>query len=133
MGSNVSRRTVLAGASASMLGACSLARYSVTFNVDERALDDVLDAVRSFASAHNYRSRKPSRAHALASEEAAQLSLKYRRATSEFRFDEIGGGEFIAELRYTQIDSPDNLQAWLEEFKATIRPIDGVRLAEGYE
>jgi len=133
MRSDVSRRTVLVWASASMLSACSLARYSVTLSADERALDDVLEAVRSFAGAHNYRSSKPSRAHVLASDEAAPLSLKYHRPTSEFRFDQIGAGEFIAELRYTRAGSPDNLDDWLEEFKAAVRQIDGVRLAEGYE
>lgn len=130
MGELVQRRLVLASIAASFLSSCSRGAFAVQFSVDANAVALVQDLVRSFAAEHDYKSVEvvdPSR------------GLYYEGRWSSFSFYQMDAGDFagdfMAELYHkAEILFPrDDLEAWLEELRTSLRQIEGVQFAQGYE
>ncbi len=100
--------------------------YGIEFSVAEGAIILVRDTVQIFARMHDYTAIKTD------DPEGLYCESKW----SSFRFYKMSIGEdFIAELSHKDevIFPRDDLREWLEEFKVSLRQIEGVRSAEGYE
>ena len=126
MGEHIRRRAVLALGAASAVSACSRMTYAVQFSAATPAVTPVLEAVSSFARAHGYQMQDDSE---------PPLRQYFEGRWSIFWFYQMETGPFRAELRHkVEILFPrDDLAVWLDEFRAAVRQIEGVRIAEGYE
>lgn len=126
----IDRRTVLAIGAASLLGSCSRMGYSVVLTAQPTTIDAVCAVVRSFAAQHRHQPEEVI--------DPGPNDLFYSGRWSTFSFyahSHMPPGSFIAEFRHRdEILFPrDDLEAWLKDFVAAIRPIDGVFVPEGYE